>query len=62
MVPAKKNGSDSMAKFWPRVWMKPLGLELSIPLAEAAKATVAERKRDVSDEPWKRILGRGEPG
>ena len=42
--------------------MKPLGLELSIPLAEAAKATVAERKRDVSDEPWKRILGRGEPG
>ena len=62
LVPAKKNGCDSMAKVWPMVWMKPRGLELPISLGGVAKTTVTESKRDVSSRPEKRILERGKPG
>jgi len=62
LVPAKKNGCESMAKFWPMVWMKPPGLELLIPQVEKAKTALAESKRDTSNGGDKRILGKGKPG
>ena len=59
LVPAKKNGFPSIAKFWSMVWTKPLGLMLLIPLA--ANAVMAESKRDTSGGFKMCIPRRGKP-